>query len=55
MLLLSISHSLPLTDPVLKFLLILIIILSAPLLLNKLKVPHLLGFIIAPAIIKPSK
>lgn len=53
MLLLSISHSLPLTDPVLKFLLILIIILSAPLLLNKLKVPHLLGLIIAGAIIGP--
>lgn len=50
---LSISHSLPLTDPVLKFLLILIIILSAPLLLNKLKVPHLLGLIIAGAIIGP--
>ena len=32
-----ISHELPLTDPVLKFLLILVIILSAPLLLNKLK------------------
>lgn len=53
MLLLSMSHSLPLTDPVLKFLLILIIILSAPLLLNKLKVPHLLGLIIAGAIIGP--
>ena len=37
-----ISHELPLTDPVLKFLLILVIILSAPLLLNKLKIPHLL-------------
>ena len=44
-----ISHELPLTDPVLKFLLILVIILSAPLLLNKLKIPHLLGLIIAGA------
>lgn len=49
-----ISHTLPLTDPVLKFLLILIIILSAPLLLNKLKIPHLLGLIIAGAIIGPN-
>lgn len=50
---LVISHTLPLTDPVLKFLLILVIILSAPLLLNKLKIPHLLGLIIAGAVIGP--
>ena len=49
-----IYHELPLTDPVLKFLLILVIILSAPLLLNKLKIPHLLGLIIAGAIIGPN-
>lgn len=54
MLLLSISHTLPLADPVLKFLLILVIILSAPLLLNKLKIPHLLGLIIAGAVIGPN-
>ena len=41
--------TLPLTDPVLKFLLILVIILAAPLLLNKLRIPHLLGLIIAGA------
>lgn len=51
---LIISHELPLTDPVLKFLLILVIILSAPLLLNKLKIPHLLGLIIAGAVIGPN-
>lgn len=51
---LVISHELPLTDPVLKFLLILVIILSAPLLLNKLKIPHLLGLIIAGAVIGPN-
>ena len=44
---------LPMTDPVLKFLLILVIILAAPLLLNKLRIPHLLGLIIAGAIIGP--
>ena len=49
-----ISHELPLTDSVLKFLLILVIILSAPLLRNKLKIPHLLGLIIAGAIIGPN-
>lgn len=51
---LIVSHELPLADPVLKFLLILVIILSAPLLLNKLKIPHLLGLIIAGAIIGPN-
>lgn len=53
MLLLTVSHALPLTDPVLKFLLILVIILSAPLVLNKVKIPHLLGLIIAGAVIGP--
>ncbi|WP_187478090.1 cation:proton antiporter [Amniculibacterium sp. G2-70] len=48
------SLSLPIEDPVLKFLLVLVIILSAPLLLNKIKVPHLLGLIIAGAIIGPN-
>lgn len=55
MILLSIHNlSLPIEDPVLKFLLVLIIILAAPLLLNKIKVPHLLGLIIAGAIIGPN-
>ena len=47
----TIDFTLPLADPVLKFLLILLIILAAPLLLNKLRIPHLLGLIIAGAII----
>ena len=47
------DSTLPLADPVLKFLLILLIILAAPLLLNKLRIPHLLGLIIAGAIIGP--
>lgn len=55
MTLLSIHNlSLPIEDPVLKFLLVLVIILAAPLLLNKIKVPHLLGLIIAGAIIGPN-
>lgn len=49
----AISYTLPLTDPVLKFLLILVIILAAPLILNRFKIPHLLGLIIAGAIIGP--
>jgi len=55
MLLLNIGHiSFPIEDPILKFLLELIIILAAPLLLNKIKVPHLLGLIIAGAIVGPN-
>lgn len=46
--------SLPLTDPVLKFLLILVIILFAPIILNKIKIPHLLGLIIAGAVVGPN-
>lgn len=46
--------TLPIEDPVLKFLLELIIILGAPLLLNKIKVPHLLGLLIAGAVVGPN-
>ncbi len=49
----AIDFTLPITNPVLKFLLILIIILFAPILLNKIKVPHLLGLIIAGALVGP--
>ena len=45
--------TLPLTNPMLKFFLILIIILTTPILLNRFKVPHLLGLIIAGAIVGP--
>jgi Kef-type K+ transport system membrane component KefB/nucleotide-binding universal stress UspA family protein len=45
--------ALPLTDPVLKFFIILVIILFAPILLNRIKIPHLLGLIIAGAVIGP--
>lgn len=48
-----IDTTLPLENPVLKFLVILVIILVAPILLNKLRIPHLLGLIIAGAIIGP--
>ncbi len=45
--------TLPLTNPVVKFLLILLIILFAPIFLNQIKIPHLLGLIIAGAVIGP--
>ena len=46
--------SFPLTNPVLLFSLILFIILFAPILLNKVKIPQLIGLIIAGAIIGPN-
>lgn len=43
---------LPLTDPIPIFLLVLLIILSAPL-LNKLKIPHIIGLILAGMLLGP--
>lgn len=48
------SIELPITNPVIKFLLILLIILLAPLILNKIKIPPLLGLIISGAILGPN-
>jgi Kef-type K+ transport system membrane component KefB len=45
--------SLPLTNPTLKFFIILVIILFAPLLLNKLRIPNILGLIMAGAAVGP--
>jgi Kef-type K+ transport system membrane component KefB len=46
--------SLPLTNPVLKFLVILIIILLAPIIFNRIRMPHILGLIVAGIIIGPN-
>lgn len=43
----------PIENPVLKFLIILAIILFAPLLLDRLRIPHILGLIIAGAVVGP--
>ena len=48
-----IAFTTPIEDPILKFLLIMAIVLGTPLILNKLKIPYLLGLIIAGAIIGP--
>ncbi|MCM4165369.1 MULTISPECIES: cation:proton antiporter [unclassified Arenibacter] len=44
---------LPLEDPVLKFLIILLVILVIPIISDKLKLPHLLGMILAGIVIGP--
>lgn len=51
--LLDINMTFPITDPVIQFLLILIIILVTPIVFNKIKIPSLLGLIIAGIIIGP--
>ena len=45
------SFSLPVTDPTWIFLIVLIIILFAPLLLGKLRIPHIIGMILAGVLI----
>lgn len=52
-LLTDLDFSLPLKNPVIIFSLVLFIILFAPLLLNKLKIPHIIGLILAGLIIGP--
>ena len=54
MYLLSLAFTLPIENPVLIFAVILGIILFAPILLNRIKIPHLIGLIIAGAIIGPN-
>lgn len=49
----GLDFSLPLTNPVIIFSLMLFIILFAPILLNKVKIPHIIGLIIAGVIIGP--
>ncbi len=46
--------TLPVTNPVLRLLIVLVIILAAPLLLNKIRIPHLIGLLIAGAFIGPN-
>jgi len=49
----SLDFTLPLTNPVIVFALVLFIILFAPILFNKIKVPHIIGLIIAGVIVGP--
>lgn len=49
----SLDFTLPLTNPVIVFSLVLFIILFAPILFKKIKVPHIIGLIIAGVIVGP--
>lgn len=50
----EVSFSLPLDNPVLIFAIILFIILFAPIILNKFRIPHLIGLILAGAVVGPN-
>ncbi|MGE9314794.1 cation:proton antiporter [Niabella sp. CJ426] len=52
-LLASLDFSLPLTNPVIIFALVLFIILFAPIIFSKIKVPHIIGLIIAGVLVGP--
>jgi Kef-type K+ transport system membrane component KefB len=52
-LLTALDFSLPLKDPVIIFSIVLFIILFAPILLNKLKIPHIIGLILSGILIGP--
>jgi Kef-type K+ transport system membrane component KefB len=49
----ALDFSLPLKNPVIIFSLVLFIILFAPIVFNKIKVPHIIGLIIAGIVIGP--
>ncbi len=50
----AILPTIPFTNPVLIFFIVLTIILFAPLLLNKLRIPHIIGLIIAGMLVGPN-
>ncbi len=43
----------PVTNPVMIFFIVLVIILMAPVLLNRLKIPHIIGMFVAGVIVGP--
>ncbi len=49
----SLDFTLPLTNPVIIFALVLFIILFAPIIFSKIKVPHIIGLIIAGVLVGP--
>ncbi|RNC64627.1 cation:proton antiporter [Proteiniphilum sp. X52] len=51
--LLSLDLSLPITNPTVQFLILFVIVLFAPILFNKIRIPSLMGLIIAGAVIGP--
>ncbi|MDY9919822.1 MAG: cation:proton antiporter [Proteiniphilum sp.] len=53
MMLLSLDLSLPISNPTVQFLILFVIVLLAPIIFNKIRIPSLIGLIIAGAVIGP--
>ena len=47
----DLSHYFPITDPTLIFFVVLLIILFAPIIMGKLRIPHLIGMVLAGVLI----
>ncbi|MBO4486551.1 MAG: cation:proton antiporter [Prevotella sp.] len=47
----NLSQYFPITDPTLTFLVVLLIILSAPIIMGKLRIPHIIGMVLAGVLI----
>ena len=43
----NISHYLPITDPTMIFLVVMFLILAAPIVMGKLRIPHIVGMVLA--------
>ena len=41
---LNLTHYFPITDPTLIFFVVLLIVLFAPIIMGKLRIPHIIGF-----------
>ncbi len=50
---LNISQYFPITDPTLIFFVVLLIILSAPIIMGRLRIPHIIGMVLAGVVIGP--
>ncbi len=48
---LNLSPYFPITDPTLTFLVVLLIVLSAPIIMGKLRIPHIIGMVLAGVVI----
>ena len=50
---LNLSHYFPITNPTLVFLVVLLVILFAPIIMGKLRIPHIIGMVLAGVLLGP--
>ena len=51
----NISHYLPITDPTMIFLVVMFLILAAPIVMGKLRIPHIVGMVLAGVLVATSR